>query len=52
MIAAAVILSAVLAPPDPLSMILMSIPLIIICEITIWLAWFVERGRNKRLMKS
>ncbi len=52
MIAGAVILSAVLAPPDPLSMILMSIPLIIICEITIWLAWFVERRRNKRLMSS
>lgn len=52
MIAAAVILSAILAPPDPLSMILMSIPLIVICEITIWLAWIVERRRNRRLMSS
>jgi len=33
-------------------MIMMSLPLIVICEITIWLAWFVERRRNKRLMRS
>ena len=52
MIAGAVILAAILAPPDPFSMIMMSLPLIVICEITIWLAWFVERRRNKRLMRS
>lgn len=52
MIVGAVILAAVLAPPDPFSMIMMSLPLIVICEITIWLAWFVERRRNKRLMRS
>jgi sec-independent protein translocase protein TatC len=52
MIVGAVILAAVLAPPDPLSMVMMSVPLIVICEITIWLAWIVERQRNKRLTKS
>jgi sec-independent protein translocase protein TatC len=52
MIAAAVILAAVLAPPDPLSMIMMTLPLIVICELTIWLAWFVERWRIKRLAKA
>jgi sec-independent protein translocase protein TatC len=52
MIAGAVILAAILAPPDPFSMIMMSLPLIVICEITIWLAWFVERQRTKRLMRS
>ncbi len=52
MIVGAVILAAILAPPDPLSMIMMSAPLIVICEITIWLAWFVERRRNKRLAKT
>jgi sec-independent protein translocase protein TatC len=52
MVAGAVILSAILAPPDPLSMIIMAIPLIVICEVTIWLAWFVERQRNKRLAKT
>jgi sec-independent protein translocase protein TatC len=49
MIAGAVILAAILAPPDPFSMIMMSLPLIVICEITIWLAWLVERQQNKRL---
>ncbi len=52
MIVVAVIIAAILAPPDPLSMIMMSVPLIVICEITIWLAWFVERRRNKRLSKA
>jgi sec-independent protein translocase protein TatC len=52
MIVGAVILAAILAPPDPFSMIMMSLPLVVICEITIWLAWFVERRRNKRLMSS
>jgi sec-independent protein translocase protein TatC len=52
MIAGAVILAAILAPPDPFSMIMMSLPLIVICEITIWLAWFVERHRNKRPTKA
>jgi sec-independent protein translocase protein TatC len=52
MIAGGVILAAILAPPDPFSMIMMSLPLIVICEITIWLAWLVERQRNKRLRRS
>jgi sec-independent protein translocase protein TatC len=52
MIVGAVILAAILAPPDPFSMIMMSLPLVVICEITIWLAWFVERRRNRRLMNS
>ena len=48
MIAVAVVVAAVLAPPDPLSMILMAIPLVVVFEITIWLAWFVERRRDAR----
>ena len=52
MIVGAVILAAILAPPDPFSMVMMSLPLVVICEITIWLAWFVERRRNRRLMRS
>ncbi len=48
-IVGAVIVAAILAPPDPLSMIMMSVPLVVICEITIWLAWLVERRRNRRL---
>lgn len=42
MIAVAVVLAAVLAPPDPLSMVVMAIPLIIMFEITARLAGLVE----------
>jgi len=48
MIAAAVVIAAILAPPDPLSMMLMALPLVVVFEITIWLAWFVERRQDKR----
>jgi sec-independent protein translocase protein TatC len=49
MIAAAVVLAAILAPPDPLSMVVMALPLIVMFEITVWLAWLVEKraGRAK-----
>ena len=43
MIAVAVILAAILAPPDPLSMVVMAIPLVIMFEVTIWLAKFAEK---------
>lgn len=47
-IALAVIISAVVAPPDALSMILMSLPLIALFEATIWVAWYLDRRRKKR----
>ena len=47
-IALAVVISAVVAPPDALSMILMSLPLIALFEATIWVAWFIDRRREKR----
>jgi sec-independent protein translocase protein TatC len=39
-------IAAFLAPPDPLSMILMALPLVLLFEITIWLSWFAERKRQ------
>ena len=39
-------IAAFLAPPDPLSMVLMALPLTVLFELTIWLAWFVERRRE------
>ena len=45
-IAVAVVISAVVAPPDPLSMVLLAIPLIALFEVTIWVAWLMDR--NKR----
>lgn len=52
MIATAVILAAILAPPDPLSMILMAIPLVVIGEATIWLAKFVQYRRDKHVQRE
>ena len=44
----AFVVAAFLAPPDPLSMVLMALPLLVLFEITIWLSWFTERRRNAR----
>ena len=41
-------IAAFLAPPDPLSMILMAAPLVVLFEIAIWLSWFTERRKQKR----
>ncbi len=40
--------SALLTPPDVLTLALMGIPMFLLYEICIWLAWFVER-RDRRL---
>ena len=48
MMGLAVLLAAVLAPPDPLSMIVMALPLAAMFEVTIWLAKLVERRSLKR----
>jgi sec-independent protein translocase protein TatC len=42
------VIAAFLAPPDPLSMVLMSLPLVVLFEITIWVAWFMERRKRAR----
>ncbi|MGO9245478.1 MAG: twin-arginine translocase subunit TatC [Verrucomicrobiia bacterium] len=46
LILVAFVIAAFLAPPDPLSMILMALPLVLLFEITIWLCWLTERRRN------
>lgn len=48
-IAIAVVISAVIAPPDPLSMILMALPLIALFEVTIWVAWLLGRRKQPQL---
>ncbi len=48
-IAVAVIISAVIAPPDPLSMVLMALPLIALFEVTIWVAWLLDRRKRPQL---
>jgi len=44
----AFIAAAVLTPPDPLSQISLALPIILLYEISIWCAKFVEREREKR----
>src|SRR6267378_3915964 len=40
--------SALLAPPDAVSMVLMMVPLWLLYEIGIWCAWVVEKRRARR----
>lgn len=40
--------SALVTPPDPLSMTLMTIPLYGLYEISIWIVWLIERSMAKK----
>ena len=46
-ILAAVVLAAVLAPPDPLSMIALAIPLIFLYEVALVIIWWMDRADKK-----
>ena len=41
-----VVLSAVLTPPDPVTMVFMAVPLVFLYEICIWIAYFLDRKRE------
>tara|TARA_B100000700_G_scaffold102273_1_gene115346 strand:- start:177 stop:905 length:729 start_codon:yes stop_codon:yes gene_type:complete len=41
------ILSAFITPPDPISLVLMSIPLMLLYEFSIGVSWLVKRKKNK-----
>jgi sec-independent protein translocase protein TatC len=40
--------SALVTPPDPFSMTLMTIPLYGLYEVSIWLVWLIERAQAKK----
>jgi sec-independent protein translocase protein TatC len=42
------VIAAIVAPPDPLSMLLMTLPLIVLFEATIWVAWWMERKKRTK----
>jgi sec-independent protein translocase protein TatC len=46
-IVVAFIIAAVLTPPDPLSQILMAVPLIGLYGISIIVSWFITRSRER-----
>ena len=41
------ILSSFITPPDPISLVLMSIPLMLLYEFSIGVSWLVKRKKNK-----
>ena len=43
-----VIVSAVLTPPDVVSLLIMALPLVLMYEACIWISWFMERKKNAR----
>ena len=45
-IAITVILSAIITPPDPISLIIMSIPMLVLYEISIAVSWFANKLFN------
>lgn len=42
-----VVLSAIITPPDPISLIIMSIPMVILYEISIFVSWFANKLFNQ-----
>jgi sec-independent protein translocase protein TatC len=42
------IFAAILTPPDPISQITLAVPILVLYEISIWMAKLVERERAKR----
>ena len=44
-----VILSAIITPPDPISLIIMCIPMLILYEISIFVSWFANKLFNQDL---
>jgi sec-independent protein translocase protein TatC len=47
-IVAVFVFAAILTPPDPISQITLAIPIIVLYELSIWMAKLVERERAKR----
>ena len=47
-IVAIFIVSSFITPPDPVSMLVMALPLIVLYEISIGISWFVNQGKEKR----
>ncbi len=44
-------IAAIFTPPDPMTLLLLGGPLILLYEMCIWLAWFIERGKLREEAK-
>jgi sec-independent protein translocase protein TatC len=47
-IVAVVVVAAVVTPPDPISQLMLAIPMVLLYEISIWCVKIIEMGRRKR----
>lgn len=47
-IVAVVVVAAVVTPPDPISQLMLAIPMVLLYEISIWCVRLIEVGRRKR----
>lgn len=52
MIVICLVLGAILTTPEVITQILMAVPLYLLYEITIWIAWYWERQEKKRLAEE
>lgn len=52
MIVIVLVLGAVLTTPEVVTQILMAVPLYLLYEITVWIAWFWERKERKRALQA
>jgi sec-independent protein translocase protein TatC len=52
MIVIVLILGAVLTTPEVVTQVLMAVPLYMLYEITVWIAWFWERKERKRSLQA
>jgi sec-independent protein translocase protein TatC len=46
-IVAVFVVAAIFTPPDPISQMMLAIPIILLYEISIWLVWLMERRRKR-----
>lgn len=46
-ILAVVAVAAVITPPDPISQIMLSVPICLLYEVSIWCVWLIERRRKR-----
>ena len=43
---AAFVAAAILTPPDPVSQVILALPIIVLYEVSVWCVWFMERDRS------
>ena len=52
MIVINLVLGAVLTTPEVLTQVLMALPLYLLYEVSVWIAWYWERGDRKRALQA